>query len=768
MSPLGRPGLLRRSPRDSRRPSTTATLVAAFAGMMALAASCQSAGRRPPPVPGARPTAAPPAAPAPTPVPVADTLVVPPAVRVGLHVEVARATLTAESGVLVRVPDGSGTRDVSLARATFVAVDGGASGTRFRVQLGSFTDEPSANDLAARAREAAGGVTPTVRWNEVTRSFQVRIGEAATREEAQALAGRLSRVGMAGGWVVEEMMAAGPGRVRLVQAREELPLATVLPAQAGEVLSVDGVPYRGVFEVRPRAAGIVVVNVLNIEDYLRGVVPNELAPQSFPALEALKAQAIAARTYVLRNRGLYRAQGYDICATPACQVYRGRSTEHPLSDRAVSETRAVGAFYRGQLINALYTSTCGGHTETGSNIFEGEATPYLVGVSCAPEREAWTTLRSASVPGRLGDAPGLSRSLAVLEALGVVDLAAQAASLAASPTERELGDWTARLADALQRRDCPARAGGPLTRRGTFFRHVVESLCWAERAKRLLPEHDQQYVLGVEDRAALDDDAERRAAALLIHERVLEPFPDNTVRPDAPITRPQALGLLAAAALAARPPALVEGLFQGAGEDGVRIATGGETRSFAFTSQARLFRALDGSRLAASQLNLAVGDEVRAIARDGVLAYLEADQSLLAASSDRTSRVFRWDVRLTPRELAASVARYGSVGEVKDVLPRKHGVSGRVTELLVQGTDDDLVLRGLRVRWGLGLRENLFTIERERDASGAVQRFVFSGKGWGHGVGLCQVGSFGMAQAGSRHDRILQHYYSGITLARAY
>ena len=79
-----------------------------------------------------------------------------------------------------------------------------------------------------------------------------------------------------------------------------------------------------------------------------------------------------------------------------------------------------------------------------------------------------------------------------------------------------------------------------------------------------------------------------------------------------------------------------------------------------------------------------------------------------------------------------------------------------------------LVLEGLRVRWGLGLRENLFVIDRERDAGGNVTRFVFTGKGWGHGVGLCQVGSYGMAQAGSTFDRILRHYYTGITLRKVY
>ena len=58
------------------------------------------------------------------------------------------------------------------------------------------------------------------------------------------------------------------------------------------------------------------------------------------------------------------------------------------------------------------------------------------------------------------------------------------------------------------------------------------------------------------------------------------------------------------------------------------------------------------------------------------------------------------------------------------------------------------------MRWGLGLRENLFVIDRESGAAG-VERFVITGKGWGHGVGLCQVGAFGMAQAGSSYEAIL-------------
>ena len=89
-----------------------------------------------------------------------------------------------------------------------------------------------------------------------------------------------------------------------------------------------------------------VVNELPVDDYLRGVVPREMGPAIFDEIEALKAQAVAARTYTIRNLGGFTAEGFDICATPRCQVYGGMSVEHPLSDRAVAETSGGGGVSR--------------------------------------------------------------------------------------------------------------------------------------------------------------------------------------------------------------------------------------------------------------------------------------------------------------------------------------------------------------------------------------------------------------------------------------
>jgi SpoIID/LytB domain protein len=150
--------------------------------------------------------------------------------------------------------------------------------------------------------------------------------------------------------------------------------------------------YRGAIEVArgsATAAGNVnVVNVLELESYVRGVVTNE-SPASFH-VEALKAQAVAARGYAVSNLGRFVRQGlpFDLDDSTSSQVYRGVTSEHPKGDQAVAETRALVASYRGRIIQALYSSSMGGHTENNEWIFNSPSSqfpgtnvePYLRGV----------------------------------------------------------------------------------------------------------------------------------------------------------------------------------------------------------------------------------------------------------------------------------------------------------------------------------------------------------------------------------------------------
>ena len=148
--------------------------------------------------------------------------------------------------------------------------------------------------------------------------------------------------------------------------------------------------------------------------------------------------------------------------------------------------------------------------------------------------------------------------------------------------------------------------------------------------------------------------------------------------------------------------------------------------------------------------------------------YLEAEQTRRGAAADRGSRYYNWEVRLTPGRGGAggrrATARSGASGTSCRSASASRAASWSWASW---GPTGELDLKGLQVRWGLGLRENLFVVNRETGRRGEVERFVFTGKGWGHGVGLCQVGAYGMAQAGSTYEEILKHYYTGSPSDRA-
>lgn len=129
--------------------------------------------------------------------------------------------------------------------------------------------------------------------------------------------------------------------------------------------------YHGVFELTPKDSGsFYLINVLDIQNYLKGVVPNEM-PVRF-GLEALKAQAVAARNYVLMPRT--RTAQFDVDDSVASQVYYGAATESALSNQAVNETQGLVALYDWDIIQAQYCSTAGGYTEDYENAFSDPKT----------------------------------------------------------------------------------------------------------------------------------------------------------------------------------------------------------------------------------------------------------------------------------------------------------------------------------------------------------------------------------------------------------
>ncbi|GHU93810.1 hypothetical protein FACS1894208_03840 [Clostridia bacterium] len=203
--------------------------------------------------------------------------------------------------------------------------------------------------------------------------FGVRIGSYAGKETADLVTGSVYCVS-----VVE----SGTSNILFQFDSGNTSGLGILPSQ-GEVVSpvtwCKGYKYYGGFEYcRRDGNNVTVVNVVSVEDYVKGVIPYEMSP-SWP-VEALKAQALCAKSFAYTSLGKHKSQGFDICNTIDCQVYYGTGNASANSDGAVDAVAGMYILYNGKPIQAVYTSSDGGSTENSENVWTS-AIPYLRAVT---------------------------------------------------------------------------------------------------------------------------------------------------------------------------------------------------------------------------------------------------------------------------------------------------------------------------------------------------------------------------------------------------
>jgi peptidoglycan hydrolase-like amidase len=548
-------------------------------------------------------------------------------------------------------------------------------------------------------------VEPTVRigLNQNAASVTVRSAEAFTVE------GRATRSATFASVLAVDPARSGALAPSDMQYRVTVTLdgGTILVMPAGArvrieppaaPLEIDTRAYRGALEIFGNIRNtLTVVNELPIEMYLRGVVPNELNPTAFGQLEALKAQAVAARTYIYRNLGQYKKEGYDICATDACQVYFGVLTEQPLATQAVEETRGMIAAYEGKPINALYSSTCGGRTEDAEHIFN-EKVPYLVSTTCEYKHEGLPFTTSRSV---------LNWKDGVL-AVAHVKTYADAARFMGLPERGE--PTSARVA--------------PLA---AFIRQTF--------------------------------------------------YPDVVTTSDFSFVREQ--GILSAGEVTPRKEVLFrlidkkgafewqQGILVSFDAGALQLLVNNQLKTFTLAPDALIYQRIGDSRLPLRKGSWIGGELVDFRAEGDTIPLLVYRLNFANPAADRYSRLALWQVHKTKAELDTAF-RSLAIGEFSDLRVIKRGESERLISTEVVGTAGRRTVPALRLRTLLALRDSLFSYDIERNAAGAVVGATFFGRGWGHGVGMCQVGAYGMALAGARFDEILKKYYAGIEVLKVY
>lgn len=209
------------------------------------------------------------------------------------------------------------------------------------------------------------GKEPVARVGIAVGVREVEVSAPAAFEIVVPATGEVVRAGARESWVFtatagDQVEGRGPGGRRIGPVPSLLRVS--VPAGNASVV-IGGKPYRGGALIRPAGQGLVTaINLVELEEYLLGVVPLEIGVRPAAELEAVKAQAVAARTYAVRHLGSRESLGFDFYATVADQVYGGLASEDPTTSRAVRETAGEIVTYQGAPILAYYHSTCGGRT----------------------------------------------------------------------------------------------------------------------------------------------------------------------------------------------------------------------------------------------------------------------------------------------------------------------------------------------------------------------------------------------------------------------
>ncbi len=729
----------------------------AFSAALVIAACASAPPSAPPATPQPAPAAAARSSNALTPVAAAGKIIADPRIRVGMLSDQPSVTFP-------RVKDGyfivSDSGPSSLRRGFSVNAPLRDAAVRYGVQVAAISDRPSATALADRIRTDAGQRVDMIFDPSASNGGMYRIlaGDFADTQSAQPLREQLTQRGYGKGMLIVRRPSDQPFEKRLEIVDDEGDRYTissasilVMPA-SGETVTIGEKPYRTAARVLVNARGLLnVINELNLEDYLRGVVPAEMGSKIYDELEALKAQAVAARTYAARNLGQFASEGFDICPGPACQAYKGFSGEEPLTDQAVRETAGLVMTFDGRLVDALYTSTCGGETSDVGTMFPGRSEPYLRRARCV-ELDV-VTLSGRADSGVLDETQVSARTFAALAGLRESGTSWSAADVeGAVSAARRLAGYTG-----------TATASRPASsRRGDVLEYLASVFALDAAARTLTLPEDRRYYF---PQTSANDDAVHQAAAFLIKWGVWPAQEIDRIDMRAAMPRDELYALLGAWVRKHEGTSDITGKI--AAVDGRSLAVKNEGKITRVTLPAGIpiYRRLGDRFQEYATVPVMIGDRVivqQSAQKVPVSAIVVANYD--GASFDRTSSYADWTRSFRADDLVKSINNRTPIQQLIDIRPITVDASHRIAEMEVTAEGGrKFVLRGLPIRWSLNVPDNLFVYEKTKDFDG-VDRYTFYGKGWGHGVGMCQIGAYGMAFRGWKFDQILKRYYSGIDI----
>jgi stage II sporulation protein D len=692
-----------------------------------------------------------------TPVASVPRTIAEPRIRVGLLSDQSTVSFPRTADGYYLVTD----KGPSLLRRGFTATAPLANApVRYAVQVSAISDESSARTLVEKIRTETGLRADSV-FDVANGQYKIIAGDFESSEAATPARANLTERGYGKDLLVVRRPSDQPFERRIVVVDDEGdrttfegPSLVVLPATA-ETLVIDKQPYRSSARLFINARGLLnVVNELNFEEYLYGVVPAEMGPSIYDEVEALKAQAVAARTYAFRNLRQYESEGYDICPGPACQAYKGFATESELSTRAVRETTGLVLTIDGKPVDTLYTATCGGETSDVSTMFPGRNDSHLKRVKCVE-------LEMLSIAGRADS--GLLDEEAVDGRLFEALAQLPAPSSSSSWSARDVSNATVAAMHLAGWTEMPQPLPAS-SRRGDVLEYLATMMGLAHAGQSLTMPEDRRYFFP----QSANPEGVQFLAASFLTKYGIEPtqYIDRVSLAQA-MPRYELYALLLSWVREHNVLTSGEGKILKLDGRRVTLKQKGESTAYTLPAGIPIFRKLGDRYQEYTNVPVLIGDRMTVMLSPGkapVAAIVQANYD--GASFDRTSSFANWTRSYRADELVPAINRRQPITQLVDIRPVTIDASKRVAELEVTAEGGrKFMLRGLPIRWSLNVPDNLFVYDKTRDPDG-VDRYTFYGKGWGHGTGMCQVGAYGMAFRGWTFDRILKHYYTGVELTK--
>ncbi|MFP5245544.1 MAG: SpoIID/LytB domain-containing protein, partial [Thermoanaerobaculia bacterium] len=631
-----------------------------------------------------------------TPVSALPRTIAEPRIRVGLLSDQSTVTFP-------RTPDGYfivTDKGPSVLRRGFTVTAPLANApVRYAVQVSAISDQSSAQTLVEKIRTETGLRVDTV-FDVANGQYKVLAGDFESSEAATPARANLTERGYGKDLLVVRRPSDQPFEKRFELVDDEgdratlaAPTLQIFPVSA-ETITIDKQPYRTSARLFINARGLInIINELHFEDYLLGVVPAEMGPSIYDEVEALKAQAVAARTYAFRNLGQFEAEGYDICPGPACQAYKGFAVEHELSTRAVRETRGLILTMAGKPVDTLYTSTCGGETSDVATMFPGRNDPHLKRVRCV--ELDMLTLDGRADSGLLTEQQVEARLFAALADLP------------------DSGTWSARdvtrtvgAAMTLAGFPAPAAPAPASSRRGDVLTYLAAVLQLDRFGRATTLPEDRKYFF---PQSSTPEGVPFLVASFLTKYSIQPTQYIDRVSLEQAIPREELYALLLNWIREHTLLTNAEGKILKLDGRRVTLKQKGETSAHTLPADIPIFRQLGDRYQEYATVPILLGDRMRVLLspdKKPVAAIVMANYD--GASFDRTSNFANWTRSYRADELVTTINRRQPIQQLVDLRPLTIDASQRIAEMEVKAEGGrTFVLRGLPVRWSLNVPDNL-------------------------------------------------------------